>query len=1010
MAENSARQNEAPVEGGDDGSNNDDTNTSYAPVPRMKKRPRGEGGGVKEEDDMNGSSPPPEPKDPPSDEGDQAASSNSSAGACGEGRTCVSCRKSKVKCSRVLPCDRCRRLKLVCIAQVRGRGRPVASVTAGKKSLKLVEDGVGRSSKNGGGADDTSRSARVAKSMAAEAEPGSSHANGSGSSSRESSGASPSSGVLSCAHPSLAGGGGGIDGATAGSSGSMSTRKVRLSSSVEVPPLAAVASQISAGTSPSPLYAAAVDGEGSPRGDHGGDGGVGVGEGFLLAHHEQRHFEACSRALPPRIMQSGTPTIAPPQQHQQHQQQQQQGVYGALHNSSARPLSAHPLQFHGGGVGGGGSGRSGLSDGGSMTAMNASASPGSISSAGGSWRGEFIGGPGAAAHAVGGLGGMGEISRNDIDVPNGQWEYMNGTEVATTTAKLEGEVNAPTSSSSPAESFAPMPMGHMANSGNGGGGGGGGGAGDGRGENGCGGGGGMGMRRGKGISSLSSDGGFNGAGKAPASTWVEAMDEHTHAVAAGAGATAGAGAPTAGERGAAGGGGGGGPDGRIFLSKSEDKQQRWLIAVERGAEATGRDSGGRSPGANGGSVDPTEAIVSGFWKLFREHGIHRPKAVLVIRHWALCALDRRSTHLMRETVSMARALSINVAEILNDYSIYAMFHELLREAEAGNTIEPVPPAELGHQETPQYIQEMSSVFAAVSMRVVLRGQSSFHHNDVCGRLFLTTHEANEMYACDNQDVWATCIHPDDHKAFFDNLSMQLFRTPGHQSEFKKVLKCRDRTGVVFLALVHFRYEFRDDGNFAAFGLSILPLPQSDYIQKVEQTLTASDGHGSSGGSTAASPSVQPQPEMPSSSRPSLPPPPRFVGSGNSGDRRAGGMGAAAAATTALRGVSSASCSVPSFSGVMTAVAASVAGEGDCVLSRQPLPPLDLEVMQRRPGSLGGYGSGGGESADVSPGMAAGGGGFRFSRLSYGGGGGSGRRKNAVVGAGESNHSWGRARR
>lgn len=73
-----------------------------------------------------------------------------------------------------------------------------------------------------------------------------------------------------------------------------------------------------------------------------------------------------------------------------------------------------------------------------------------------------------------------------------------------------------------------------------------------------------------------------------------------------------------------------------------------------------------------------------------------------------------------------------------------------RSAESGNTIEPVPPAELGHQETPQYIQEMSSVFAAVSMRVVLRGQSSFHHNDLCGRLFLTTQEANEMYASDNQ--------------------------------------------------------------------------------------------------------------------------------------------------------------------------------------------------------------------------------------------------------------------
>ncbi|CAN0556377.1 unnamed protein product, partial [Ectocarpus sp. 12 AP-2014] len=469
MAGNKARQNEAPDKGGGDGSNNDGTNTTYAPVPRMKKRPRAEGGGVKEEDDMNDSSPPPEPKDLPSDEGDQAASSNSSPGACGEGRTCVSCRKSKVKCSRVLPCDRCRRLKLVCIAQVRGRGRPVASMTAGKKSLKLDEEGAGRSMKKGGGADETSGSARVAESARAEAEPGSSHANGSGNSSRSSSsgrgssGASSSSGVLSSAHPSLAGGGGGVDGATTGCSGSMSTRKGRLSPSVKVPPLAAVASQIAARTSSSPLYAAALDGEGSPRGDHGG-----VGEGFLLAPHEQRHFEACSRALPPRIMQSGIPTIALPQQHQQ---QQQQGVYGALHNSSARPLSTHPLQLHGGGVGGGGSGSSGLGDDGSMAAMTASAAQGSISSAGGSWRGAFLGGPGAAAYAVGGLGGTGEVSRNDIDPPNGQWEYMNAPSVATATATVEGEVNAPASSSA-SESFASMPMGHMANSGNGGGGGG----------------------------------------------------------------------------------------------------------------------------------------------------------------------------------------------------------------------------------------------------------------------------------------------------------------------------------------------------------------------------------------------------------------------------------------------------------------------------------------------------------------------------------------------------------
>lgn len=45
----------------------------------------------------------------------------------GEGRTCINCRRSKVKCNRSSPCSRCARLKLECIAQTRGRGRPVAS-------------------------------------------------------------------------------------------------------------------------------------------------------------------------------------------------------------------------------------------------------------------------------------------------------------------------------------------------------------------------------------------------------------------------------------------------------------------------------------------------------------------------------------------------------------------------------------------------------------------------------------------------------------------------------------------------------------------------------------------------------------------------------------------------------------------------------------------------------------------------------------------------------------------
>lgn len=54
-----------------------------------------------------------------------------------------------------------------------------------------------------------------------------------------------------------------------------------------------------------------------------------------------------------------------------------------------------------------------------------------------------------------------------------------------------------------------------------------------------------------------------------------------------------------------------------------------------------------------------------------------------------------------------------------------------------------------------------------------------------------------------QDVWATCIHPDDHKAFFDSLSIELFRAPGHQSEFTKIYKVRRRTRCVHFHLHHY---------------------------------------------------------------------------------------------------------------------------------------------------------------------------------------------------------------
>lgn len=42
-----------------------------------------------------------------------------------------------------------------------------------------------------------------------------------------------------------------------------------------------------------------------------------------------------------------------------------------------------------------------------------------------------------------------------------------------------------------------------------------------------------------------------------------------------------------------------------------------------------------------------------------------------------------------------------------------------------------------------------------------------------------------------QDVWATCIHPDDHKTFFESLALQLFHVPGHFSESTQILKVKE---------------------------------------------------------------------------------------------------------------------------------------------------------------------------------------------------------------------------
>lgn len=77
--------------------------------------------------------------------------------------------------------------------------------------------------------------------------------------------------------------------------------------------------------------------------------------------------------------------------------------------------------------------------------------------------------------------------------------------------------------------------------------------------------------------------------------------------------------------------------------------------------------------------------------------------------------------------------------------------------EAGNPVAPAPHVPFEHRvEAPPYIQELSSEFAAVSIRVVLRGQSCFYHNNMCQKLFLSSEAANEMYASNKQASRSAC--------------------------------------------------------------------------------------------------------------------------------------------------------------------------------------------------------------------------------------------------------------
>lgn len=166
---------------------------------------------------------------------------------------------------------------------------------------------------------------------------------------------------------------------------------------------------------------------------------------------------------------------------------------------------------------------------------------------------------------------------------------------------------------------------------------------------------------------------------------------------------------------------------------------------------------------------------------------------------------------------------------------------------------------------------------------------------------------------------------------------------------------------MFLALVHFRYEFQDEGNYAAFGLSMLPLPESDYLQKIEQPPpTPENGHEGAGAAGAASsadsPGVQ-QPESSSSESRSL------HQGGSSIFSSGGGAGAAAAtklcdASLPLPGSSSVRSSVTSTASSLSAVGPAATANGGGARRGsgdfgggdfQPLPPLD--AMHQQVGSF-----------------------------------------------------------
>lgn len=213
------------------------------------------------------------------------------------------------------------------------------------------------------------------------------------------------------------------------------------------------------------------------------------------------------------------------------------------------------------------------------------------------------------------------------------------------------------------------------------------------------------------------------------------------------------------------------------------------------------------------------------------------------------------------------------------------------------------------------------------------------------------------------------------------------------ADWERLSKCRDRMGVAFLALVHVRYEFQDGGNYAAFGLSMRPLPPSDYVQKVEPL-----GNGNLSSLTSphlplSSPASQQQQQQQHEHRatrdgtgviaatgttsPPGPtagggggvgkavPPPRGLGSDappppppNVSRARAGGGGGAFWQTdyaSATNFVAPSSSSLPAVSSARSPPSS--------------LPPLELEIRRRRGSFPGCGGRGGGDVLGVGGGDA-----------------------------------------